>query len=385
MLPLTQMGWKRVLPSFVGSLWYGMEFRPLSASLRVWHRDIKTLVHGRARVSANWKLVQVFGLPSFSLLPECIHWSCSWSGVWRLANYEPTRTLLLDLWNSRKAPRNWGLWSSFVESVSRLRDRIRPGGKILWGDMEEGPHLDWPLASWMHAFRQRGREILFEEAAEGNRTLRPLVGKLDWEVCRKRKEKDDVMLNTLKTGGLNTKDRSHRHFTSCETGECEHSCREPDTPLHRHRRCLATQHLRDALGWGEERWRRVDGMGEALWERNLWCISGVGEQKPKQGPWNHLMLTPDWMQAVLVLANKRDGRVARVFFGWGEECRGKHPTNHLRAAAAVCEELPTLVCWDRGSHPSRRQWEVQAVLLGGVLAASIKCVVQDFGTLDGSC
>ena len=107
MLPLTQMGWKRVLPSFVGSLWYGMEYRPLSASLRVWHRDIKTLVHGRARVTANWKLVQVFGLPSFSLLPECIHWSCSWSGVWRLANYEPTRHLLLNLWNSRKAPRSW--------------------------------------------------------------------------------------------------------------------------------------------------------------------------------------------------------------------------------------------------------------------------------------
>ena len=128
MLPLPQMGWKRVLPSFVGSLWYGMEFRPLSDSLRGWHCDIKSLAHGRARVSANWKLVQVFSLPAFSLLPECIHWSSSWSGVWRLANYEPTRTLLLVLWNSRVAPRNWGLWNSFVESVSRLGGRIRPGG-----------------------------------------------------------------------------------------------------------------------------------------------------------------------------------------------------------------------------------------------------------------
>ena len=172
MLPLTQMGWKRILPSFVGSLWYGMEF---SDSLRSWHRDIKSLVHGRARVSANWKLVQVFSLPGFNLLPECIHWSGSWSGVWRLANCEPTRSLLLALWNSRVAPRNWGLWHSFVESVSRLRGRIRPGGGILWGDVEEGPQLDWPLASWMNALRQRGREILFEEAAEGSRTLRPLA------------------------------------------------------------------------------------------------------------------------------------------------------------------------------------------------------------------
>ena len=379
MLPLTQMGWKRVLPSFVASLWYGMEHRPLSNSLRAWHRDIKTLVHGRARVSANWKLVQVFSLPSFSLIPECIHWSCSWSGVWRLANYESTRGMLLDLWNSRRVPRSWGLWNSFVENVSRLRGRIRPGGQILWEDCEDGPHLDWPLASWMHAFRQRGREVLFAEAAEGNRTLRPLVGRLDWEVSRKKKEQDDIMLNTLKTGGLNTKDRSHRHFASCEDGGCEHLCGEPDTPFHRHRNCIATQHLRDALGWGVERWRQADEMGGALWERNLWGLSGRNEQKPAQGSWNHLMLTPDWMQAVLAVAGRRKGQIARVYFGWGEEARGKHPSNHIRSAAVVCEDLPTLVCWDRGSHPSRRQWEVQALLLGGVLAASIKREVQVLG------
>ena len=167
--------------------------------------------------------------------------------------------------------------------------------------------------------------MLFAEAAEGNRTLRPLVGKLDWEVSRKRKEQDDIMLNTLKTGGLNTKDRSHRHFASCETGGCEHMCGEPDTPFHRHRNCIATQHLRDALGLGGREMEEADEMGRATWERNLWSLSARDEQKPVQGSWNHLMLTPDWMQAALAVAVRRNGQIARIYFGWGEETWGSTP------------------------------------------------------------
>ena len=376
-LKLPQSLFHKVASTFIQPLLYGAEYVNGDKHLMVLDRSLRVACWGKARVAASWGAIQALGIPAHTCLAMGSRFQRLYATIWSSSMMESTRRRMVNLWSSQCPPRKGGLCSSFLSSLSDVELRLVEGGGLCQqrGNGLLEMHLNMPKCSWMHSARLLWKQWQLRQAhRKAPQAFPPLPHLVDWTLTQKPNGPRSPMLITIQTNGLNTRCRSHHHFSDECCDLCEYECGEQDDCEHRLVRCNGLRHVREEIGISEADAEYLMSLHPCHRRSAIWWLplDYLPWRLLPQQAWQ-LWPSQPWLEQV----NRQDDQSSPITldFHYLELLQGAHP--ELRRHGAIVNFLgmnvePLSAVSTKGSWP-RRLWELDILMLASLLA--LRCGV----------
>eukprot|EP00971_Amphidinium_carterae_P329237 6461558-Amphidinium_carterae.1 len=272
---------ERFLPAFVLGLLHGISFVPVDAlpEFASLGKAIWLALRGKARYAGTRGLAFAVAFKAHLLCPHTAR-SCVSARLVRQGIMDPlVGPLIKKVWGKVPVLSN-SPWRSFCDFISTVRGYRGSFGEV-WIDNKRVLAADMTRNEWSHAVRDLSRLLLFEQGKH------VLGGQLEYEdidfakLAELRRQAEPHALQTIQMGGVNTCDRSARHFNWGE-GNCEWGCLTPDTVDHRLLYCVSTEADRERSGMNL-------GVREFLTAQPVECLRhGIPHAMNQKCPHDHL-------------------------------------------------------------------------------------------------
>ena len=376
-LRLPQWAFRKLCKAFVSPLLYGIHTSPLLAD----HHKLETLIRhgswGKARCASNWNLAQAVAFPASRLTPRSFQFFEAFQVLYQACRHETHRLRLLHLWHSGHGVDRKGPWQQFLQVVQDTAGNIRPGGVVAWPRIRLEINLHMPKHWLVHWLRLAWRSHLLAEAALRLPWLRDDAPHVDWHATRRSLVRHTPAHQTILAHGVNTKSRSFRHHGSGSSPHCEHGCCDAldqpldDHPEHRLLWCRGTEDLREAC-FSQEHIEYLRTLPLCTTRCAIWLVPPCcrGLEIPCRRAWG---LWPTEKLITDLLDIQQPGfamREAKIEFWYDSRDFGDHPLLKVHSAQILLPgNLGSLAATAQHSAYGRADWEIEAFMLSGIIAA----------------